>query len=156
MRAGGRHRHRWSPMPTHGAPSLGSIETLEMSVDRVSQMAHVRSAMRTWLHRALPGQADVDDVLLACGEALSNALEHGTPPARIALSLDDTDPPVVRVSVHDAGPWLDRAGVSGRGFGLGIMRRVMTDVDVDTHDGTTLIMRKQLAGAAGLESPGTG
>jgi len=140
-----------------GAPrrSLRPIDPLELTVDDVSQLAAARYALRTWL-RPLTSR-DVDDVLLACGEALSNALEHGSPPVDIRLQLAADQPIRLDVHIHDGGPWVDaNSEPSGRGYGLGIIRRLMSSVDLAFDHGTTLTMSKLLDAAPRLESPRTG
>jgi anti-sigma regulatory factor (Ser/Thr protein kinase) len=79
-----------------------------------------------------------DDVLLAAGEAVDNALEHGRPPVHVEVSSTGRD--AFTVVVHDRGRWLGSGPVPSRGRGFPIMRALMDDVTVDTRDGTSVVL----------------
>ena len=107
----------------------------------------VRHALREWLgDHALP-RADVFDILLACGEATANAVEHpyvdqaGETVLDVRLRGDEL---VARV--RDFGRWRTEARSNGRGRGIQIMRALMDDVHFHvTGKGTTVVMRRRLA-----------
>ena len=102
--------------------------------------------MRDWLAAARVGADGAQDVVLAAGEALANAVEHGsTEDGSQRMSLEMRLP---------AGPGDRRRGratrVAGarraadpglRGQGIRIMRAVMDEVEIDRGErGTTVRM----------------
>jgi anti-sigma regulatory factor (Ser/Thr protein kinase) len=90
--------------------------------------------------------AVVDEVVLAVGEALSNAVEHSSPsnfaPVDVEIDLADDE---LMIEIADHGHWRNRPPRPDRGRGLGIMRAVMDDVAIDTEPtGTRVHLRKHL------------
>ena len=97
------------------------------------------------------GRRDADDVVSAVGEAVTNGLQHGTPPVRVRAWAADR---LARVQVHDRGltsvpatagyqrpaPELDR------GHGLWFARQLADVVATHTdHGGTTVTLNFPLA-----------
>ena len=78
--------------------------------------------------------------MLACGEAVDNALEHGTPPVSVEMSWDDA---VLTIVVRDSGTWRVSAQLPPRGLGLPIMMALMDNVTVDTTDGTAIRLSRR-------------
>ena len=79
---------------------------LEFPAD-VSHLAPTRTALRSWLTRARVDPDQTMDVLIAAGEAVANAIEHGhrhSPEGTISLgatALVDR----VQLTVTDTGSW---------------------------------------------------
>lgn len=107
------------------------------------QLAPTRKALRDWLTQAGIGPVQTMDVLVAVGEALANAIEHGhrdrpggTVTLRAVALADRLD-----VTVVDTGVWkpvhFDPAAHRGRGIEL--MRALMSDVAIEPGDGGTTI-----------------
>ncbi|MCV7127745.1 SpoIIE family protein phosphatase [Mycolicibacterium vanbaalenii] len=100
-----------------------------------NHLAPARAALRSWLTSARVEPARVMDVLVAAGEALANAIEHGhrhTPDGTVSLratALVDR----VRLTVADTGSWkVPQPGRdSRRGRGIALMRALMHDVEID-------------------------
>ena len=73
----------------------------------VNHLAPTRSALRSWLTRARLDPDQTMDVLVAAGEAVANAIEHGhrhRPEGTISLgatALDDE----VQLTITDTGSW---------------------------------------------------
>ncbi|OMC26521.1 SpoIIE family protein phosphatase [Mycobacterium colombiense] len=109
----------------------------------VSQLAPTRTALRNWLTRARLDPDQTLNVLVAAGEAVANAIEHGhrhRPEGTIrlgAVALGDE----VQLTITDTGSWKAPHPTSRphRGRGIPLMRSLMQDVDIrpDT-DGTTV------------------
>ncbi|MGP4058431.1 SpoIIE family protein phosphatase [Mycobacterium sp. 4D054] len=108
-----------------------------------SQLAPTRTALRSWLTRARVEPGRVMEVLVAAGEAVANAIEHGhrhSPGGTISLhatALVDR----VQLTIADTGSWKLPQPVrdAHRGRGIALMRNLMQDIAID-HDpaGTTV------------------
>ncbi len=99
----------------------------------VNHLASTRAALRTWLKRAGVDADQTLSVLMAAGEAVANAIEHGhrNGPGTVTLyatALADQ----VRVTVSDTGSWKtpQQAADSHRGRGITLMRGLMNDVSI--------------------------
>ncbi|TDL09937.1 GAF domain-containing protein [Mycolicibacterium obuense] len=113
------------------------------------QLAPARAALRDWLHHAGVGPHQVVDILVATGEAVANAIEHGhrdDPGGTVALRASATADRV-RVTITDSGAWKvpDDVPDSTRGRGVTLMRLLMDDITVD-HDeaGTTVTLSARI------------
>jgi anti-sigma regulatory factor (Ser/Thr protein kinase) len=112
---------------------------LDAVVTVPGQLVVFRRQLRRWAEM-LAGSDDAQAILIAVGEAVTNALEHGVPPVRVRAWTADG---LVRVHVHDRGsrtipatagyqrpsPQLDR------GYGLWIIRQ-LADVVTTYCDGS--------------------
>lgn len=112
-------------------------------------LAPTRTALREWLHKNHIGREQTMKVLIAAGEAVSNAIEHGhrartdgTISLRATALSDD-----VQVTVADSGSWKTQvADDPTRGRGTALMRSLMHHVAVETGaSGTTVQLRARIA-----------
>jgi GAF domain-containing protein/anti-sigma regulatory factor (Ser/Thr protein kinase) len=121
---------------------------LELTVAaRAEELAAIRRLLRDWLAEAGAGGRDVSAILLASGEACSNAMEHAYGPGDqtfdLAAEVSGED---VVLEVRDNGRWRAPRGTN-RGRGLGLMEAFMDEVEVIPGDaGTTVRMRRRLTG----------
>jgi anti-sigma regulatory factor (Ser/Thr protein kinase) len=115
------------------------------------ELAGVRRVVRQWAHESGLSQACLDRLLLACGEALANAIEHAYPPGRpgeIELELRLSGDGFLIAEVRDFGRWKGSAARGSRGparpgggRGLALMNAVMDQVQVvRAPSGTTVIL----------------
>ena len=117
---------------------------------RPDEMAPARAALRRWLTIAGATPQLACDALLAVGEAITNAVEHGhrdNPDGQITLR-STVSGTTVRLSVTDTGRWKppNPSPDSTRGRGIALMRAVMDDVMVEPGaDGTTVRMSVSLS-----------
>ncbi|MCG5433294.1 SpoIIE family protein phosphatase [Mycobacterium sp. MYCO198283] len=117
----------------------------------VRHVAATRTALRRWLARADVDAEQVQSVLIAAGEAVANAIEHGhrdRPDGVIRLRAS-AHADRLQVSVIDSGRWKPRRDVPdiSRGRGLDLMRALMHDVTIDTDDsGTTVHLFARITG----------
>jgi GAF domain-containing protein/anti-sigma regulatory factor (Ser/Thr protein kinase) len=109
----------------------------------VSQIDHVRGDLRAWLSRCRVDPDQAYDVLIAAGEAVANAIEHGhrnSPQGEVSLcavALVDR----LQLIVTDTGSWKPPQPVpsSHRGRGIALMKALMQDVAIQSDtDGTTV------------------
>ncbi len=87
------------------------------------------AAARRAVSTALASRADLDDLLLATSELVSNAVAHGAPPVELLL---DTDPLGVRITVvstHTSGQPSPREATreDSHGRGLAMVARLSRD-----------------------------
>jgi anti-sigma regulatory factor (Ser/Thr protein kinase) len=89
---------------------------------------------------------DADGVVIAVGEAVTNALEHGAPPVRVRAWTTDG---LARVHVHDRGSRSIPATAGyhrptpefDRGYGLWVARQLADVVTTHPdHTGTTIVL----------------
>ena len=111
----------------------GPLE-LEFPAD-VSHLAPTRAALRSWLARVRVDPDQTMSVLVAAGEAVANAIEHGhrdSPEGTISLgatALVDR----VQLTVTDTGSWRppQPANDAHRGRGITVMQGLMHDVTIN-------------------------
>ena len=83
-----------------------------------------------------------DDIVVAVGEAIANAVEHaykddgGMVELHASIDGDNT----LLVDVFDRGAFIDRDLREGRGLGLRIVRAIARAVSIDTEGGTHIRM----------------
>ena len=128
----------------HGAPVR---LRLQFPADG-QELAPARRELRRWLQATSLDERARDDVLLAAGEACANAVEHaydgGTGTVELVARIDGD---AVDLVVTDHGHWREPRP-STRGRGIGIMRRLVDEVDVETgEDGTRVHLRRRVAPA---------
>ena len=125
----------------------GGESPLEVHVPALPQsLREIRSALRRWLVGVGASEDEVNDIVVAVGEASSNAVEHaygaaaGTVVVRADLHGDD-----VFVRVSDTGRWREPRGV-GRGRGTLIMQTTTDEYRVEQRpDGTDVFLRRRLS-----------
>jgi anti-sigma regulatory factor (Ser/Thr protein kinase) len=109
----------------------------------VSQLAPSRAALRRWLTKARVQPDQAQDMLVAAGEAVANAIEHGhrdSPEGIISLSataLVDQ----VRLTVADTGSWKPPQPTADphRGRGIALMRALMHDIAIHPEAAGTTV-----------------
>jgi serine phosphatase RsbU (regulator of sigma subunit)/anti-sigma regulatory factor (Ser/Thr protein kinase)/anti-anti-sigma regulatory factor len=109
------------------------------------RLRHLRRELAAWLNDVGASEDDVQTLVHAVGEAVTNAVEHAYPDppdadacVRVKAELDDQGQ--VRVSVADTGRWRPATDDPGhRGRGLMMMRGLVEEVDVDTGPGGTTV-----------------
>jgi anti-sigma regulatory factor (Ser/Thr protein kinase) len=114
---------------------------------RPEELATIRRLLRGWLVDAGADRRAIEAVLLASGEACTNAIEHAYGPGDRTFELrghregDD-----VVLVIRDEGRWRPPRG-QNRGRGLGLMETFMDEVVVEPADsGTEIRMRRRIIG----------
>jgi serine phosphatase RsbU (regulator of sigma subunit)/anti-sigma regulatory factor (Ser/Thr protein kinase)/transcriptional regulator with GAF, ATPase, and Fis domain len=107
------------------------------------QLAGTRTALRSWLSQARLDAHQAMDVLIAAGEAVGNAIEHGhrdRPGGVVSLratALVDQ----VQVTITDTGSWRFPSPSTDirRGRGITLMRRLMNNVTINHGSAGTTV-----------------
>jgi anti-sigma regulatory factor (Ser/Thr protein kinase) len=108
-------------------------------------LAQMRRSLGRWLRAAGASDAETYETLVACGEASSNAIAHAYPPGEASYVVEGRrHEHGVEIRVRDFGSWRPpRSGSQGRG--LGLIRDLMDDVEIERGRGGTVVrMRRQL------------
>jgi anti-anti-sigma factor len=141
---------------------IAAVEALSLVIDgRLPALRGARRALHTWLEPLDLDPDDVDNLLMAVSEALSNALEHAYPrgsddavaPGAAPVTLDAAlgADGVLRVTVGDRGRWRRPSPEPGnRGRGLQMMRLLVDTVVLENDrrgGGTCVVLSKRLARA---------
>ena len=125
--------------------TLGSEERLERSIGAdPMQIALLRKDLRGWLTSHGVDEESAQAVLLACSEAVANAIEHGyrdDPFGQVEVTAT-VAPDAVEIRVADRGSWRPPLDDVARGRGLQLIRQVMDHVAFDRSEGTTVTMRR--------------
>ena len=111
------------------------------------ELSAVRRRLRDWLAGEQVAGADATDLLIAVGEACANSIEHayGFSPDRSVVIEGNLRRGMVEMTVADRGRWKSGQGDGNRGRGVGIMRALMDQVDIEHGaQGTVVRMRKRV------------
>lgn len=112
---------------------------------RPDGLAPLRDDVRTWLRAGSVAPPRQRDLLLALGEASTNAVEHayrGRRAGTVEVEIEQEGDDVLRVQVRDRGGWREEPQPGDRGKGIGLMSAVCRDLDIARHeDGTTVTFR---------------
>jgi len=120
--------------------AAGEPVVLRLPAEATS-LGPLRDRLRRWLDAAGVDRREAADVLLAVGEAASNAVEHPLEPhpAAIVVSLRHAADGAATIEIRDHGRWDDAPSAPHRGRGMQIMRAIADDVAVDrSPKGTTV------------------
>lgn len=114
-----------------------------------ASLAVIRARLRSWLSTVAVSPAAAAELLLAVGEAASNAVEHATRDARHDVELEVSARATstgLAVTVKDNGRWRAPPKRPGtRGHGSKLMTALVDTVTITpTPNGTTVEMRKEL------------
>jgi anti-sigma regulatory factor (Ser/Thr protein kinase) len=117
-------------------------------VELEAHMANVGAArrfVRKELEGRVPDEA-VSDLMLATSELVTNAFEHGSPqPVRLTVRSNRDEASITVVSggengrVPDVDEWSTARADRVSGRGLGIVREIADDIDVERLEGSVAI-----------------
>ncbi len=119
-----------------------------------TQMAPARARLRAWLRDAAPDPAQASAIVLCTGEALTNAIEHGShrDPDRTVTIEAFAGPDTVQVTVSDSGSWdtdPTASRAAGRGRGLTVLHGIASRVQTTrTPRGTRVTITCRTSAAA--------
>jgi anti-sigma regulatory factor (Ser/Thr protein kinase) len=110
-------------------------------------LVSMRALLRRWLRHMRADDQEIAEVITACGEAATNAIEHAGvgsgAPFEVSGRRSDGG---VEIAIRDFGAWREpREGDHGRG--LSLMQALMDSVEVvPTPEGTTVRLTRRLEG----------
>lgn len=127
-------------MPAYHATFLPAARTL----------ARVRASLREWAHDCGFDDPDAADIVVAAGEAIDNAIEHGRDELFVVEGRCDDG--TLMVKVHDQGPCFSIEGkgvrlpedLQERGLGIFLMRKLVDEARFEgrADGGTTVTLIK--------------
>ena len=120
------------------------VRDLDLTVPSIpTSLAEIRAAVRRWLSTAGAPRDVAEDMLVAIGEACSNAIEHAYGPGGGTVQVRLVyNPPEVVATIRDSGEWRPPRG-SNRGRGTALMHALSDGAEIDhSPDGTTVTLRK--------------
>ena len=113
----------------------------------LQQLAVLRRTLRQWLIATVVDQHTAQELVLAVGEAVTNAIEHAyldSEPGSVELTVSRY-PEELHFEVRDHGRWRTIPAPGPRGRGLKMMEKLTDAVTVDIDDhGTTVQLCKRL------------
>ncbi|MDO3647716.1 ATP-binding protein [Nocardia mangyaensis] len=107
-----------------------------------ARLAPVRHALQEWLAEVAISPIQASDIVLAAGEACTNAIEHGHDgdgdTVHLSAALVGSH---IRVVVADRGRWMtpDPAADPSRGRGMAMMRALSSEFAVKPSDAGTVV-----------------
>ena len=108
-------------------------------------LGSLRATLRRWLEAAGASEQETFELLVACGEAATNAIRHANGPGGGVFEVEAELDGEVLLTVRDHGRWRNRRGSIG-GRGLPIIESYVDTVEVQRGiDGTEVRMRRRLA-----------
>ena len=132
--------------------NIGGPDPLRIRLPAIpASLALIRAHLRTWLPTARVNPSAAADVLLAVGEAASNAVEHAIRGTTRNVELEITARATttgLALTVKDNGRWhapRKSEPSAQRGHGSRLMNALVDAVTITpTPQGTTVEMRKEL------------
>jgi anti-sigma regulatory factor (Ser/Thr protein kinase)/putative methionine-R-sulfoxide reductase with GAF domain len=124
----------------------GEIGPLDLVVPALPwSLRDIRIAVRRWLSAVGAAPRTVADLLVAVGEACTNAVEHAYGPRGGTVTVHmELQPLDVLATVRDTGRWRPPLG-EGRGRGTLFMRNCSDDLRIDHGPtGTSVVIRRRL------------
>jgi anti-sigma regulatory factor (Ser/Thr protein kinase) len=98
-------------------------------------LGQFRQTLRRWLQENSVPESDALDVLVACGEACNNAIEHGSAARNGSFEVEAHVDGDLDIVVRNEGTWRAPRD-DGGGRGLPVMEGLMDDVKIDRSSGT--------------------
>jgi anti-sigma regulatory factor (Ser/Thr protein kinase) len=115
-------------------------------------LRQVRQVTAAWAARAGLPPDWADDFVIAVHEIAVNAVQHGSPAARLLLRVAGGT--VAEAGIRDSGRWQPAAAAPADGgpggMGLALAHRICDEVEIRAgRGGTTVRLRMTLPGTAG-------
>lgn len=135
------------PELTVGARATPGRPVLRRAVPAtVGQLTALRHALAVWADVSGLAVDQVDALVLASYEALTNVAEHAYPAGMVTLLAATCTDDTTLVVISDRGCWrAPPTRRNDRGHGLTLMRTLADDVQIDhTETGTTVHLRWDL------------
>ncbi|MGH4014341.1 MAG: ATP-binding SpoIIE family protein phosphatase [Pseudonocardiaceae bacterium] len=124
----------------------GEIGPLDLVVPAQPwSLRDIRVAVRRWLSAVGAAPSAVADLVVAVGEACTNAVEHAYGPAGGTVAVHmELQPPDVLATISDTGRWRPPRGAD-RGRGTLVMRKFSDELRIDHGStGTNVVIRRRM------------
>ena len=111
----------------------------------------LRASMRSWLDERAVAQPLQQALLLAVGEACSNAIEHAyrnTEPGDVHVAMTQSTGAGFLVEIRDVGTFQQPAATGDRGRGTQIMRQLTVDFSRESTSAGTVVRFRVMSGEA--------
>jgi serine phosphatase RsbU (regulator of sigma subunit)/anti-sigma regulatory factor (Ser/Thr protein kinase) len=142
----------------HDDAALLVLRTVPLSPDRFrlqfparpAVLSMLRPMLRRWLDDAGASPDEAHEIVIACNEACTNAIEHAYALASGGLEVEAANQGgEITIAVRDRGRWRPPRGLH-RGHGLVLIRALIDDLRVErTARGTEVHLRRRLGPRAG-------
>jgi anti-sigma regulatory factor (Ser/Thr protein kinase) len=150
----------YQPPPASHADSTIFSAKLDAAPEHIATSRH---QLARWLNNIAIGSPQAHDILLAVGEAVTNAVEHGSrrDPAQLVSILASIRDEILTVTVSDGGCWIDSSQPSAtpsrhRGRGLFLIDALADKVDINrSAQGTQITMHFDVSQEIAPEPTGT-
>ena len=108
-------------------------------------LVHMRRALSRWLRAGGADEAEIYEILVACGEVCANAITHAYPLGEASYEvLARGHAGVIELEVRDSGRWRG-SRVASKRQGLRLVSQLVDDVEIDrASTGTAVRMRREL------------
>jgi PAS domain S-box-containing protein len=126
-----------------------NVERLEFTMPAEPlALASLRRALRRWLGECGASDDENREIVLACNEAVANAIEHAYGPADGSVEMEAClSNEEVSITIRDSGSWREPRG-ENRGRGLMLIETLMDSVRVTKGQGGTEVrMIRNLKGS---------
>jgi anti-anti-sigma factor len=134
----------------HGPPPGSFVLTIRGA----EELRALRQVLRAWLTGIGAAPREAHDVLLAVGEASSNAIEHAGADAAAVIDVRaHLSGRQLVVTVGDRGIWRTASAPDDRGHGLRLMRVLSDTMRVVTSEGGTRVELRFRLGRRPVEEP---
>jgi serine/threonine-protein kinase RsbW len=121
-------------------------------ISEIGNVALARRSVAGFASACGFSESEIADIRLAAGEALSNAVEHGSGMPSAGFTVNCSfDGHELRIEIQDNGSGFSEPEIRttiepdqrGRGFGIFLMRRLMDDVIFAGNGSIVRLIRRQ-------------
>jgi anti-sigma regulatory factor (Ser/Thr protein kinase) len=108
-------------------------------------LVHMRRALGRWLHAGGADEAEIYEILVACGEVCANAIAHAYPLGEASYIVSARGHAgVIELEVRDSGRWRG-SRVGSKRQGLRLVSQLVDEVQIDrASTGTSVRLRREL------------
>jgi serine phosphatase RsbU (regulator of sigma subunit)/anti-sigma regulatory factor (Ser/Thr protein kinase) len=130
------------------AVRLEPVDTERMELTFAAEpesLVYMRRALGRWLRAGGADEAEIYEILVACGEVCANAIAHAYPLGEASYIVSARgDAGVIELEVRDSGRWRG-SRVGSKRQGLRLVSQLVDEVQIDrASTGTAVRLRREL------------